>query len=170
MNKSLITYDQIQAQKELKDYTENCANSINKRVKTYSNILFSVIQYESLVDGTTPLYANAVYNKNLSGPLPVMIMIHGYSANRSNMNFEQVWGAQRGFFVISPDLRGRGIASPISPYCDYPPVPFPLSLLKAELNIFFEKEKIPSELVFIYCQDKIKEAISEKAHKILMKE
>ena len=165
-NPGWIHYDRSIAEDKLIDYVNRSAAAINTRVYLDPDIHFQVAKYQSSVDDTGPLYTNVLFKKSLSGPLPVMIYLHGYSSNRSREMYEQVRAAEKGFFVISPDMRGRGTACPTSPYCDYPPTPYPLLLLEAETDIFFSRKGVPSELAFVFDQSAIKSAVVQRAREV----
>jgi hypothetical protein len=92
-----------------------------------------------------------------------MIYLHGYSSNRSREMIEPYLAAERGFFAISPDMRGRGTANPVHPYNEWPPTPFPRLLLDAELGIYFETFQPPPEFIFAFGMEDIKNTIAEKA-------
>ncbi|MFH1006755.1 MAG: alpha/beta fold hydrolase [Candidatus Latescibacterota bacterium] len=65
------------------------------------------ILYSSSVDGTSPLYVDAVYNDALSG-LPIVVVMHGYRGDRFAVSDTLERLAQKGLFAVAPDMRGHG--------------------------------------------------------------
>lgn len=57
-----------------------------------------------------PLYANCIYEDE-SKNRPLVVYMHGYSSNRSREISMALHVARKGFFVVCPDMRGKGPAS-----------------------------------------------------------
>ena len=98
------------------------------------DIAFQVLTYRSSVDGVGPLYANLIFNPKAKSQ-PVIVFPDGYSGNRSRVLDEQVRIAEKGFVVVVPDMRGRGVVSDNWNYKNYAPrLPYPDMRFDSDMN------------------------------------
>ena len=65
------------------------------------------ITYSSSVDGTSPLYVDVAYDDTKSN-LPVLVVMHGYGGDRTDVSRTIQRLAQEGLFAVAPDMRGHG--------------------------------------------------------------
>ncbi len=65
------------------------------------------ITYSSRVDGTSPLYVDVAYDDAKSN-LPIIVVMHGYGGDRSDVAETLERLAEKGLFAAAPDMRGHG--------------------------------------------------------------
>jgi pimeloyl-ACP methyl ester carboxylesterase len=65
------------------------------------------ILYSSSVDGTSPLYVDVVYD-DAKSELPIIVVMHGFRGDRSDVGEILERLAQKGLFAAAPDMRGHG--------------------------------------------------------------
>jgi pimeloyl-ACP methyl ester carboxylesterase len=65
------------------------------------------INYVSTVDGTQPLLADVAFIPD-GRPKPLLVVMHGYSGERTDVAQDLQELAPRGVFALAPDMRGRG--------------------------------------------------------------
>lgn len=66
--------------------------------------------YSSSVDGTSPLYMDVAYN-DAKSELPIIVVMHGYAGDRSNLSETLERLAEKGLFAAAPDMRGHGASA-----------------------------------------------------------
>lgn len=73
-----------------------------------NDIQISEMIYRSHLDGVFPLHALVCYQKKSN--MPIAVLMHEYSIRNDRYSLLEtaIRFAQRGFFVIVPDMRGRG--------------------------------------------------------------
>lgn len=72
----------------------------------FHRLSWARMEYVNPVDGTRPLYALAVWPRD-RGPLELLVVMHGYRESAADYFSEAKHWAERGRFVLLPDLRGR---------------------------------------------------------------
>ena len=65
------------------------------------------ILYSSSLDGTSPLYVDVAYDDARS-ELPIIVVMHGFRGDRSDVGEILERLAQKGLFAAAPDMRGHG--------------------------------------------------------------
>lgn len=73
-------------------------------------LTFKTITYSSFHDKTGPIYADVAFPTNKSA-LPLLVVMHGYSGNRSAVGPDIRELATKGVFAVAPDMRGCGNSS-----------------------------------------------------------
>lgn len=84
------------------DFTEIPVREENEFLSMFPEITYTA----KLVDGSIPILESYLDNGQLNKPL--VIMVHGANGNKEAMGYLQGLFSQKGFYVISLDLRAHG--------------------------------------------------------------
>ena len=83
---------------------------IRREVEAYrpgfDRLHWTRLEYANSDDGTRPLHALAIWPRG-DGPFELLVVMHGYTESAAEYFSEGRFWAERGRFVLLPDLRGR---------------------------------------------------------------
>lgn len=91
-------------------YLSVCLLVLQRELATFRHgfdqLQWARITYENPVDGTRPLHALAIWQKQKQA-VPLTVVMHGFTDSTDEYFSEARYWAQRGRFCLLPDMRGR---------------------------------------------------------------